>query len=312
MDKGVAVNKEPYWIGRYLSESTGVFLIVLFGNATIFIGILFGASPDLLTVGLGWGLAVALAVWVAGSTSGAHFNPGVTLVMALRRKFPWKHVAPYVVFQIFGGFVAAWTLQGLFHKIITARLASLDLEKGDPGSQLVSMLFVPNVPNPALVGIGPADAAASQNVANGWDLVSVWQGAAGEFLATGLLVIFILVLIDKRNANKPTAGLFPLVLALGVMMLVVVEGPISMVSLNAARDLGPRIFLAMTGWGDMAFPGPRGSWWATSIAPTLGAITGGYFYDLVVARFMLPPSVEASAEPETREAESLPETATVA
>lgn len=316
MDEGRTIDKEPRWIGRYLSESAGVFLIVLFGDATIFAGILFGASPDLLTVGLGWGLAVALAIWAAGSISGAHFNPGVTLVMALRRKFPWKHVAPYFIFQIFGGFVAAWVLQGLFYKIINAKLVSLGLGKGDPGSQLVSMLFVPNVPNPALVGIGPADVAASQKVANGWDLISLWQGAAGEFLATGLLVILILVLIDARNTNKPTAGFFPLVLGLGVMMLVVIEGPVSMVSLNAARDLGPRIFLALTGWGSMAFPGPRGGWWVTTIAPTLGAVAAGYFYDLVIARFMSAPPREprqkAPTEPEPHGTKSLPEAVTAA
>lgn len=287
----------PRWLGRYFAEAAGVFIIVLFGDAAIFAGVLFGAAPDLLTVGLGWGLAVGLAVWANATISGAHFNPGVTLVMALRRKFPWKHVIPYIVFQIIGGFAAAAFLQGLYYKVIDHKLATLGVAKGAPGSQLVSMLFVPNVPNPALVGVGPASTAAKLHTANGWNLVSNWQGAAGEFAATALLVIFILVLLEIRSTNVPIAWAFPLVLALAVTMIVVVEGPASMVSLNAARDLGPRIFLWFTGWGSMAFPGPRSDWWATALAPTVGAVVGGYFYDFVIQPFMPAKKAAAAAGP---------------
>jgi len=285
---------QPRWIGRYFAEAAGVFLIVLFGDAAIMAGILFGAGPDLLTVGLGWGLAVGLAVWANITISGAHFNPGVTLVMALRRKFPWKHVGPYLIFQCFGGFVAAALLQGLYHNVINHKLALLGVAKGAPGSQLIGMVFAPVTPNPALVGIGPASTAAKLKVTDGWSLVSNWQGAAGEFVATALLIIFILLLLEARNRSLPVSWAFPLVLALAVMMIVVVEGPASMVSLNAARDLGPRFFMWLTGWKSMAFPGPRSDWWTTTIAPTVGAVFGGFFYDFVIQPFM--PSKKAAVE----------------
>ncbi len=287
---------KPNWLGHYFAEAAGVFIIVLFGDAAIFAGVLFGAGPDLITVGLGWGLAVGLAVWANATISGAHFNPGVTLVMALRRKFPWKHVVPYIVFQIFGGFVAAAALWGLYYKVIENKLKLLGLVKGAPGSQLVSMLFIPNVPNPALVGIGPASTAAKLKVTYGWPLVSNWQGAAGEFVATAVLVIFILVLLELRSINAPMAWFFPLALALAVTMIVVVEGPASMVSLNAARDLGPRLFLWFTGWKGMAFPGPHSDWWVTTIAPTIGAIFGGFFYDFLIQPFM-PKKAAVVEEP---------------
>jgi len=289
-------DKEPRWLGHYCGEAAGVFLIVLFGDAAITAGVLFGAAPDLLTVALGWGLAVGLAVWGAATISGAHFNPGVTLVMALRRKFPWKHVIPYIVSQIIGGFAAAAALQGLYNGVINHKLAALGLAKGVPGSQLVSMMFIPNVPNPALVGIGPASTAAKLHVTDGWSLLSNWQGAAGEFAATALLVVFILLLLESRSRTTPAFWAFPLVLALAVMMIVVIEGPASMVSLNAARDLGPRIFLWFTGWKGMAFPGPRSDWWCTTIAPTVGAVVGGYFYDFVIQPFM-PAKKAATEEP---------------
>jgi glycerol uptake facilitator protein len=288
------------WIGHYIGEALGVFLIVFFGDAVIFVAVLLGVAPDITTIGLAWGFAVGIAVWAAGSLSGAHFNPGVTLAMALRRKFPWVQVIPYIISQILGGLLAATVLWILYNGIITDKLAKLGLAKGALGSQLVSMVYVPYVPNPGMVGIGPSNVAAQLHVADGWSKVAVWQGALGEFIATALLLVFILVLLERRSANAPISWFFPVGLGIGVMLLVIVEGPISMVSLNAARDLGPRIFIWLSGWGQMAFPGPRGDWWATTIAPTLGAIAGAYFYDFVLRPFLpkeAKPEVEAEKKP---------------
>ena len=158
------------------------------------------------------------------------------------------------------------------------------------------MIYIPNTPNPALVGIGPASTAAKLHVTDGWNLISNWQGAIGEAVATFLLIIFILVLLEMRNRQMPISWAFPLVLAFVVAMIIVVEGPASMASLNAARDLGPRLFTWLTGWKSMAFPGPRSDWWTTTIAPTVGAVVGGYFYDFVIQPFMPAKKAAAPAE----------------
>lgn len=290
------------WWGHYLGEAIGVFLIILFGDACVFVAVLFGVAPDLITLGLGWGLAVALAVWAAASLSGAHFNPGVTLAMALRRKFPWRQVVPYWISQIIGGFFGAVVLDLLYSGAISHKLEALGLTKGAPGSQLVSMIFVPYTPNPAMVGIGPTATAAALKVSDGWSQVALWQGFLGEFIATGILVIFIFVLLELRSVNVPVSWFFPVGLGLAVTMLVVVEAPISMVSLNAARDLGPRIFLALTGWGQMAFPGPRAGFWTTTLGPTLGAVAGAYVFDYVMKPFFPRLAPEPTAAPASQAA----------
>lgn len=289
------------WFGHYIGVALGGFLIVLFGDAVIFAAVLLGVVPDIITVGLAWGFAVCAAVWAAASLSGAHFNPGVTLAMALRRKFPWVQVIPYIISQILGGLLAATVLTVLYNGVIIDKLAKLGLTKGAPGSQLISMIYVPYVPNPGMVGIGPSNVSASLHVADGWSKIAVWQGALGEFIATALLLVFILVLLERRSINTPISWFFPVGLGIAVMLLVIVEGPISMVSLNAARDLGPRIFIELAGWGQMAFPGPRGDWWATTIAPTLGAVFGAYLYD-----FVLRPFLPKEAKPEVEEKKLVP------
>ena len=47
--------------------------------------------------------ALVVLVTIFAPLSGAHFNPAVSLVFALRREFPWRDLAPYVAAQCAGG-----------------------------------------------------------------------------------------------------------------------------------------------------------------------------------------------------------------
>nr|WP_260583868.1 MIP/aquaporin family protein [Sphingopyxis sp. PET50] len=49
-----------------------------------------------------------------GPISGAHFNPAVTLVVALRRELPWREAASYVAAQLAFGIVGAWAAHLMF------------------------------------------------------------------------------------------------------------------------------------------------------------------------------------------------------
>jgi len=49
-----------------------------------------------------------------GPISGGHFNPAVTLVMAARRDLARRDVLPYIIIQLLGGLLGAWTAHLMF------------------------------------------------------------------------------------------------------------------------------------------------------------------------------------------------------
>lgn len=265
------------WLGKYIGEALGAYLIVLFGCGLLFTAVLFGVIGDFYSAGMGWGLAVAIAIYAGASMSGAHFNPAVTLGLAVTRRFPWSHVAQYMVAQVAGAFLAAATLVLLYWPALTQFAAKNDLVVGEPGSQKLAMMLIPVSPHPWVVGI---DQAA-------YDAVPIYVGFIAEALCTAILVAFILSLLEKRSVNGPTGWFFPAALGFLICMIVIIDGPLTMTSLNPARDLGPRIMAAIMGFGSIAFPGVRDgmSLVVTMIAPLVGGVVGALFFDFAMKPF---------------------------
>jgi glycerol uptake facilitator-like aquaporin len=84
------------------------------------------------------------------------------------------------------------------------------------------------------------------------------SGARGAIVvASAVLILAVMFLTDSINAVRPAANLAPLFIGLTVGVLVMTAGPLTMASLNPARDLGPRFFAFLAGWDSMAIPGPR-------------------------------------------------------
>jgi|TARA_B000000475_G_scaffold171527_1_gene137982 aquaporin Z len=52
------------------------------------------------------GLALIAAIFILGKTSGGHFNPAVSIMLAAAGKHSMKDLAPFIVAQIAGGLAA--------------------------------------------------------------------------------------------------------------------------------------------------------------------------------------------------------------
>ena len=58
-------------------------------------------------VALAFGLTVLTMAYAVGPISGGHFNPAVSLGLAIGGRFSWSELIPYWIAQVVGGFVAA-------------------------------------------------------------------------------------------------------------------------------------------------------------------------------------------------------------
>jgi glycerol uptake facilitator-like aquaporin len=64
------------------------------------------------TLATGAGLVVLITIF--GPISGAHFNPAVTLMFALRREITWSRAIAYVAVQVVAGVAGVWLAHAMF------------------------------------------------------------------------------------------------------------------------------------------------------------------------------------------------------
>ena len=88
--------------------------MVFCGCGAMTINEVTGGTVTHVGIGLTWGLIVMAMIYAFGETSGAHFNPAVTIAFAYAKKFAWKEVPKYIIVQILGAFVASGVLLFLF------------------------------------------------------------------------------------------------------------------------------------------------------------------------------------------------------
>jgi Major intrinsic protein len=129
--------------------------------------------------------------------------------------------------------------------------------------------------------------------------LALWKRALAEFGAVFLLASIGLMTVATAITTG-AYGLFELSIAFGfaITVMVVVSGaeaPLTMACINPARDLGPRIVIAILGWGAAAFPGVGRPWWVWTVGPILGAVVGGVAWSFVFGRFQTPRPVDVEA-----------------
>ncbi len=94
-------------MNQLLAEFFGTFWLVLGGCGS---AVLAAAFPDvgigLVGVSLAFGFTVLTMAYAVGHVSGGHFNPAVSLGLAVGGRFAYKDLAPYVVAQVLGGIAA--------------------------------------------------------------------------------------------------------------------------------------------------------------------------------------------------------------
>ena len=99
---------------KWLSEFIGTFALVFFGTGAIIVDEISHGKITHLGISICFGLIVMAMIYAMGEKSGAHLNPAVTISFWAHGNFPAKGVAPYILSQLTGAFLASLTLKALF------------------------------------------------------------------------------------------------------------------------------------------------------------------------------------------------------
>jgi glycerol uptake facilitator-like aquaporin len=102
---------------RAFAEGLGTaFLLAAVVGSGIMAQRLSGGNDALALLGntLPTGAILVVLILIFGPLSGAHFNPAVSIAVALRRELPWPEVATYVLMQVIGGVIGVWTAHLMF------------------------------------------------------------------------------------------------------------------------------------------------------------------------------------------------------
>lgn len=99
---------------KYISEIIGTFALVFCGTGAIVINEASNGKVTHVGIAITFGLIVMAMIYALGEKSGAHLNPAVTIAFAVNGNFSSRQVAPYIISQLAGAFLASVLLKLMF------------------------------------------------------------------------------------------------------------------------------------------------------------------------------------------------------
>ncbi len=192
---------------KLAAEFIGTLFLVFAGCGS---AVIAAGVPDigigLLGVSFTFGLVVMTLAFSLGGISGGHFNPAISVGLAVAGRFSWAQLIPYVVAQVIGAVVGA----GLLY----------------------------------LVASGKADFQMGGFAANGYGEHSPgnYSMVSGFLIETILMFLFMTVILGSTH-KRAAAGFAPIAIGLVLTVGHLVSIPVTNTSLNPARSTGPALFV---------------------------------------------------------------------
>ena len=228
----------------FVAELLGTALIITIGDgvvANVVLPSTKGNNGGLISIVLGWMIAVFIGVYVTSGISGGHLNPAVTIALASAGKFSWALVPSYILAQLLGAMLGSLLVWMVYKDHFN--------ECNDVSAKLAVFCTGPSIRN-------------------------LPQNFITETLATMLFLIGIFFL-KPAGSDLGSLSALPVALLVGGIGFGL-GGPTGW-AINPARDLGPRIMhfiLPIKGkgssdWGYAAVP---------VFGPIIGGILAAIIY----------------------------------
>lgn len=231
----------------FAAELLGTSLIILFGNGVVANAVLDrtkGNGGGLISITLGWAMAVFIGVYATSAHSGAHLNPAVSLAKAITGALPWASLPSYLAAQFTGAALGQLLVWVVYRDHFDAT--------ADPAAKLACFSTGPAIRNPV-------------------------SNLATEAIATFVFVTAILFITAPESSLGSLNALPVALLVLGVGLSL--GGPTGY-AINPARDLGPRVMhaiLPIRGKGDSDW----GYAWVPVVGPLLGAVLAALAFPIL-------------------------------
>ncbi|KAI6174561.1 hypothetical protein M3Y97_01004200 [Aphelenchoides bicaudatus] len=262
-----------------LGEFLGTAILVLAINSVVAQSVLSTDHNKLINVNLGVGLGIAFGIASCARLSGGHINPAVSLMFLTFRQITAVRFALYAVAQLLGAFVGA---------LITYIVYCDALTKFDGGIRQV-------YGTTATAHIFASYPATHLGILN---------GLLDQIVATAVFCLLIAHTVDKRNHYPP--WVVPFIIGTAFVLVGTAFALNAGYPCNPARDLGPRIFTLIVGYGWNVFSYKDYGWfWIPIVGPLIGGVLGGWIYELVVG-FQTPETSEYEVVSDGKELHILP------
>lgn len=193
-------------VRKLAAELFGTFWLVFGGCGS---AVLAAAFPELgigfAGVSLAFGLTVLTMAYAVGGISGGHFNPAVSLGLAIANRFAWKDLIPYWIAQVIGAILAAAALWS--------------------------------------IATGKAGFEAGGFASNGFGELSPGGYTMHAALhAEVILTAFFLIVILGATSKAAPAGFAPIAIGLALTLIHLISIPVTNTSVNPARSTGAALF----------------------------------------------------------------------
>jgi aquaporin Z len=216
---------------KYLAELIGTFVLVFMGCGS---AVIAGKEVGFLGISLAFGISVLVMVYAIGPISGCHINPAITVAMLVNGKISGKDAGAYVICQCIGAIIAAVLLLAIMSGLPTYNIAVNGLGQN---------------------GYGTASPG-------GFPLMS---GLIAEVILT---FVFLIVIFGATSKAAP-AGFAGIAIGLSLAMIHIVGIPVTGVSVNPARSIGPALVVGGTALSQL---------WLFIIAPIIGALLAAFVW----------------------------------
>lgn len=206
---------------RLAAEVLGTFWLVFAGCGSAVLAAAFGGSGSPLGIGfagvaLAFGLTVLTMAYALGHVSGGHFNPAVTVGLAVAGRFAWRDVLAYVVAQVLAAVAAAAVLW-----VVASGSADFPGQAG-----------------------GFASNGYGDRSPGGYSLL------AAALVEVVLTAFFLLVILGATDTRAPR-GFAPIAIGLALTLIHLVSIPVTNTSVNPARSTGPALFAGVDALGQL-------------------------------------------------------------